>query len=111
MSILYYRNWRSVWLSKYKVKVFLSGVGLAINLSKKPTLHTLRSSASPLCALCVKKPIIPIIRIRYSVSQLGAVRKRPNPLAPFPIREGGTGFLLPSERRGGVGGGVNLYLT
>ena len=47
----------------------------------------------------------------YSVSQLGAVRKTPNPLAPFPIREGGTGVLLPSpRRRGGVGRGVNLYL-
>jgi hypothetical protein len=29
----------------------------------------------------------------YSGSRLGAVRKRPNPLTPFPTREGGTGVL------------------
>lgn len=42
----------------------------------------------------------------YSGSHLG-MTPRPNPLAPFPSREGGSRARLPSPRRGGA----NLYLT
>jgi hypothetical protein len=35
--------------------------------------------------------------------------RKPNPLTPFPTREGGTG--LPSPLRGGAGGGVKLLVN
>jgi hypothetical protein len=37
--------------------------------------------------------------------------KKPNPLTPFPYREGRTGVLPPSLTRGGVGGEVKPYCS
>ena len=60
-------------------------------------------------------PEIPLISLPFTEAlyrfSLRCGTPRPNPLTPFPRREGGTGARLPSGCRGGAGGGVNLYLT
>jgi hypothetical protein len=59
----------------------------------------------------VTQSLVSIYEIAIAVFSYVEYIKKPNPLTPFPYREGGTGVLPPSPRRGGVGGEVKPYCS